>query len=71
MSVRAAFVAALEALEVGDQASAVEVLLAAVEDGEVHNPGRRRRRCESGAVLWPGELQYHTDVLGHDLERAA
>ncbi len=57
MNVHAAIYSALEALEVGDVRLAVEILLTALEDGDVE----RRLRCEGcGArFAWPGELDHH------------
>ncbi len=54
---RLAIVAALDALEVGDHALAVEILLDALEgDGQYVS----RCRCECGAGFeWPGLLDAH------------
>jgi hypothetical protein len=61
---RLAIVAALEALEAGDQTYAVEVLLTALEDlnPEVKSPqGPRGVRCETCGLRfeWPGLLDHH------------
>ena len=59
---RAAIVTALEALEDGDQALAVAILLGALEDG----PTERSHRCECGAAFeWPGLLDAHRHRSGH------
>ncbi len=69
MSLRAAIVAALEALGDGDQALAVVVLLGALEDG---GPIVRRYGCKCGATFqWPGERDRHRIVRGHELEQVA
>jgi len=54
---RLAIVAALEALEAGDQAYAVEILLGALEDG----PSDRPYVCEACGLgfQWPGQLDHH------------
>ncbi len=63
MTLRAAIVVALESLEDGDQALAVEVLLGALEDG----PIARRNLCECGAPFeWPGLLDDHRRRAGHE-----
>jgi hypothetical protein len=63
-----AVVAALEALEAGDQALAREILLGALEDG----PSERRFTCPdcSASFEWPGLLEQHRQ-LAHDYEAAA
>jgi hypothetical protein len=58
---------AREALQDGDVGLAEQVL------GDLETeltPARRRCRCETCSVsfLWPGELQRHQDVSGHDWE---
>ena len=66
-SLHLAIVAALEALEVGDQGLAVAVLLGALEDGQTE----RRYRCECGASFeWPGLLDAHL-LAAHEIEEAA
>ncbi len=63
MTLRAAIVVALESLEAGDQALAVDVLLGALEDG----PSARRNLCECGAAFeWPGLLDAHLQRSGHE-----
>jgi len=54
---RLVIVAALEALEVGDQAHAVEILLGALEDG----PTTRPYPCRSCGLAheWPGLRDAH------------
>ncbi len=65
---RAAIVSALEALEVGDQAYAVEILLSALEDGPTAQ--RRQHECHCGRSFnWPGERDEHRRVA--HLEEAA
>ena len=65
-------VSALEALEAGDQALAVEILLGALDDG----PSERAFQCECGASFeWPGLIDAHRigadHELPHELEAAA
>lgn len=62
---RLAIVSALEALEVGDQQLAVEILLGALEDGNVCDPHGRRRPCPvcGPPPRWPGELAAHCIAL--------
>lgn len=74
---RVAIVVALEAIEDGDAALAVAILLNALESEPVCDADGRRRRCEvcGFGPAWPGELSAHWrnvhdgDRLG--LERAA
>ena len=54
---RLAIVAALEALEVGDQDYAVSILLGALEDGPTEQP-YACPTCEL-TFRWPGELDHH------------
>lgn len=57
---REAIVVALEALEAGDAAFAVEVLLAALEDGTT---ARWMRCADCGLTFaWPGEVEEHRRV---------
>lgn len=65
---RLAIVAALEALEVGDQALAVAVLLGALEDG----PSERPYRCRvcGLSLAWPGLRDDH-ERFAHALESEA
>ncbi len=67
---RLAIVVALEALEVGDQRYAVEVLLGALEDGPLGPCGYA---CECGRRFeFPGLLVSHRDRAGHwPIEEAA
>jgi hypothetical protein len=68
---RAAITAALEALESGDTALAVRILLDAVQEPA---PGLRRFTCTCGLRFeWPGQLQDHQASTGHgpNLTRAA
>lgn len=52
-------VTALDALGDGDQALAVEVLVAALEEGE-SRPGLGPPTCPTcGAKAWPGQLERH------------
>ena len=56
MNPQLAITAALEAFEVGDDRGAVDILLAAAEDG----PTARPLRCTCGTrFAWPGELDHH------------
>ncbi len=58
-----AIVSALEALEDGDQALAVAILLGALEDG----PSFRPHLCECGAAFeWPGLLDDHRRRAEHE-----
>lgn len=70
---RVAITAALEAVEAGDQALAVEILLGALEDGLVCDPEDRRRRCPECGLgpLWPGQLEQHRLVVHLALPEAA
>jgi hypothetical protein len=65
---RAAIVRALEALEVGDQWEACEILLAALED--VVLPRRFNCRICGLRFTWPGELDDHLR-FSHRFEAAA
>jgi hypothetical protein len=58
---RAVVQAAIDALEAGDIRLAVQVLLGALEDGDVVDPHGRRRRCPrcSAGPFWPGEFGSH------------
>ena len=67
VDLRLAVVVALEAIEAGDYAYAVDVLLGALEDG----PQERSYRCECGwSGEWPGLLDAHR-FAAHDIEAAA
>jgi hypothetical protein len=58
-SLRVAAIRALEALEDGDQASAVDLLLAAVEDGGARAGARPPRCSVCGVFAYPGESWRH------------
>lgn len=62
MRYRAAMTAALECFEVGATDEAVEILLAALEDG----PAKRPYRCPNcpASFEWPGLLDHHLS-FGH------
>ncbi len=61
-------VAALEAMEAGDTAEAVAILLSALEDGS----RARRYACACGSRFqWPGLLEHHRLMSGHELPEAA
>lgn len=66
---RSAVQVAIDALEVGDVAFAVEVLLGALEDG----PAERRYHCPVCAVPleWPELLREHRRVVHPVLAEAA
>lgn len=68
-SLRGAIVRALEALEVGNQREATEILLAGLEDVDIP----RRFKCPTCGLrfCWPGELDDHLRVSHRvDLEAA-
>jgi len=65
---RLAILAALEALEVGDSGLSVEILLAALEDGE-HVERVRCRFCGAG-FPWPGLRDRH-ELAAHSLDEEA
>lgn len=66
MSALYLIISALEALEVGDQRLATEILLGAIEDG----PAERPHVCECGfAAEWPGLLEAHRLSAGHEFAR--
>ena len=58
---------ALEAIEDGDIAYAVELLLGYFEHSEPHVVRCHCRMCGAG-FEWPGLLARHLDVTGHDFE---
>ena len=64
---RAAIIRALDALEVGNQSEATEILLAALEDVDIP----RRLACPTCGLrfCWPGELDDHLRV-SHRFEDA-
>jgi hypothetical protein len=69
---RLSIVSALEALEVGDQRLAVDILLAALDEGEP--VGARENRCACGRQFeWPGLLDAHqlSGLCPATLEEAA
>lgn len=72
-------VVALEALEVGDQAHAVDVLLAALEDGPISRVARLENVGQHdvlppcgvcGVRAWPGQSERHIYSKHHE-RRAA
>jgi len=63
VNLRVSIVAALEALEDGDQAEAVAILLGALEDGPRRGHPHQCRRCEQ-RFEWPG-LRSHHELLAH------
>lgn len=66
---RIAVVAALEALEAGDEPLAVAILSGTLEDGPVCDPHQARRRCPTckRGPLWPGEIDHHLYVMHPEL----
>jgi hypothetical protein len=66
--VRAHIIRALDALEVGDQREATEILLYALEDIDIPRPFA----CQHCGLrfCWPGELDDHLRV-SHRFEAAA
>jgi hypothetical protein len=69
---RAAVVAAIEALEVGDQRAVCAILLAALEDGPVLPEPWSCPHCPGASYPWVGLLERHMVVVhGEELQRAA
>jgi hypothetical protein len=69
---RLAIIAALDALEAGDQDLVVEILLDALEEDGAAAPGAQTYSCPECRVdyEWPGLLERHR-ILFHSLPEAA